>query len=687
MPANRLINETSPYLLGHAHNPVDWYPWGEEALLRARNENKPVLVSIGYSACHWCHVMERESFEDIQTAELMNSRFVCIKVDREERPDLDHIYMDAVQAMTGSGGWPLNVFLTPDGKPFFGGTYYPPRPAFNRPSWVQLLTSIAEAYQAKRQEIEDQGESLTSYIVRANDFGLENRRDPGEEGFNPFRKEILGTIVAQIMKTADKRKGGFGSAPKFPQTFLIQYLLHHYHFTGDESSLNQACLSLDRMIQGGIYDQLGGGFARYATDDNWLIPHFEKMLYDNALLVTVISEAYQLTHKEEYKRVVEETMDFVSRELLSPDGGFYAALDADSEGEEGKYYLWDKSELERLLKEEAALFCSYFNVTAEGNWEGRNILYRPMALKEFAESQNRELKEVEEKLARCRATLLEHRNRRVHPALDDKILLGWNALMIAACCKAYAALGKEAYRDLAVRNLEFLWNHFRGEGIYYFYHTYKDKRASHPGFLDDYAFLVYALIQLQEVTGNSEYLTRAKEITEWVIVQFGEEETGYFFFTHRDQRDVIVRKKEMFDGAVASGNAVMSFNILLLGEIFDVPAWKSRAESNCRMLARSVIQYPLSFGFWATMVQVITYGLMEIVMTGENLHEVRKVFLHNFIPNRVFQSATGQNSQFPLLKDKPLTESTLIFLCKDYSCQNPVNEVHELVALIGNVYN
>ena len=359
---NRLINETSPYLLQHAHNPVDWYPWGPEALEKAKAENKPILVSIGYAACHWCHVMERESFENEATAEIMNTHFVNIKIDREERPDLDHIYMDAVQAMTGSGGWPLNVFLTPDTKPFYGGTYFPPEKAFNRASWTETLYGVIQAFRERRHEIDAQADNLTEHLLKANSFGIQ----PPEEAETLFQPEKLQDCFAQYMKTADRQWGGFGKAPKFPQTFSIQFLLRHHHFTGEPVALEQALLSLDKMIDGGIYDQAGGGFARYSTDAEWLAPHFEKMLYDNALLISVLSEAYQLTGKTRYREVIEETLTFIEREMSHPEGGFYSALDADSEGVEGKFYTWSIEEIQALLGEDAEAFCAYYDITKAG---------------------------------------------------------------------------------------------------------------------------------------------------------------------------------------------------------------------------------------------------------------------------------------------------------------------------------
>ena len=682
--SNRLAKETSPYLLQHAHNPVDWYPWGEEALQRALSENKPLLVSIGYSACHWCHVMERESFEDPETALLMNANFINIKIDREERPDLDHIYMDAVQAMTGSGGWPLNVFLTPHGKPFYGGTYFPPRRAFNRPSWKEILTGIAESFLAKRNDIEVQSNNLTEHLRQSNAFGLRKPISPGDET-NLFDKKNLNDIFEKIMQSADEEEGGFGKAPKFPQTFTIQFLLHYYYFTKNKLALKQACLSLDKMIGGGIYDQIGGGFSRYSTDNEWLVPHFEKMLYDNALLISVICEAYQLTLHERYLKVIIQSLDFISRELMSVEGGFYSALDADSEGVEGKYYVWDKSEIEAILGEEAGLFCAYYNVTAQGNWENKNILHARVAEGEFVAGDSRDPVESQKKLNACRKKLLERRRHRIAPQLDDKILLGWNALMVSACCKAYGATGMESYKDLAMKNMDFLWSNFRGNGLFHFRHTFKNGRARFPAFLDDYAYLVAALIQLQEITGNSGYLQKAKDLTEWTLENFKEEEGSYFFFTHKDQKDLIMRKKELVDGAIPSGNAVMSFNLLYLSIIFDRPRWKEMALSNCQLLGHSIVNYPTSFGVWATLFQALAYTIPEVVITGTEIGKVSMDFLSNFIPYRVFQSTSVPNDQFPLLKEKPVSSVPNIFLCREYSCQQPVTEVNELMRLLENV--
>jgi uncharacterized protein len=680
---NRLAKETSPYLLQHAHNPVDWYPWGEEALQTAREQDKPILVSIGYSACHWCHVMERESFEDTGTARYMNEHFVNIKIDREERPDLDHIYMDAVQAMTGSGGWPLNVFLTPDGRPFYGGTYFPPRPVYNRNSWLEVLAGVNKAFREKRAEIEQQAEQLTRHVAKAGAFGI--GEEDGGTTDSPFQPAALQTIRERLLATADTTWGGFGGAPKFPQTFSIRYLLYDYYYTRHTASLDQACLSLDKMIRGGIYDQLGGGFARYSTDNEWLVPHFEKMLYDNALLVVTLSEAFQLTRKPLYREAIEQTIGFVHRELSNGQGAFFAALDADSEGIEGKYYVWDAGEIDVVLGEDAAFFKDFYGVTSTGNWEGKNILTRPENGGEQAANTPEWSAEQAARLESTRSRLLEYRKNRVRPGLDDKVLLGWNALMNLALSKAFGALGEERYRELAVENMRFLRERFRGKGPHLYSHTWKGE-ARLPAFLDDYACLIAALIQLQEVTGDQAYLDEAGEITRYVIRHFGEEETGFFFYTHDGQQDVILRKREVYDGATPSGNGMMASNLLYLSVIFHEPQWAERAWRMTSTLSRTVTTYPGSFGGWATLFQAFTYVIPEVVITGRKPEIARKEFLSTLIPYRVFQSTQEENTQFPLLRDKPVAPHPQIYLCKDYACQLPVNEVATALRSIENVY-
>jgi len=672
--ANRLQHESSPYLLQHANNPVDWYPWSEEAFEKALNENKPVLVSIGYAACHWCHVMERESFEDHDTAGLMNELFVNIKIDREERPDLDHIYMDAVQAMTGSGGWPLNVFLTPAKKPFYGGTYFPPKQAFNRPSWKDILISISNNFREKREEVELQANHLTDHMVKANEFGIRQQIDTSK---TIVSKDLAHQMFGNIMKTADKKDGGFGHAPKFPQTFTIRFLLHYYYHTKEKQALEQALVSLDKMIAGGIYDHLGGGFSRYSTDTEWLAPHFEKMLYDNALLVIVLAEAYQITGKLLYHQTIKHTIQFIDNEMTSPEGGFYSALDADSEGVEGKFYTWSYNEISDILGEDTEMFCEYYGVKEGGNWEHTNILHTPIDQNYFASTRNMHSDDLGLFLSASRRKLLEVREKRIRPQLDDKILLGWNALMISALCKSAGALNMSEYTRKAVSTMNFLLKRFR-QPDESFAHTFKNNISRYPAFLDDHAYLISALIHLQEITADQEWLKIAKSLTNFVVEKFGGE-GPLFFYTPVDQKDVIVRKKEIYDGAVPSGNAVMMCNLYQLGIIFDIPEWRFRAFEMAASLEEAVIKYPGSFGVWAGFILSLSYGIPEIAITGEESTVLSNEFLRNFIGYNVFQSATLRNKEFPLLAEKPYTREAQIFLCKDYACQAPVKTVAELV--------
>lgn len=684
--ANRLLQESSPYLLQHAHNPVDWFPWGDEALQKARAEDKPILVSIGYAACHWCHVMERESFENEETAALMNRIFVNIKIDREERPDLDHIYMDAVQAMTGSGGWPLNVFLTPDLKPFFGGTYFPPVHAFNRSSWREVIAGVESAWLNRRDEIVTQAENLTAHLENANQFGI-NRAD-AKENASLYQKESLAKMVENIFRTADTTWGGFGNAPKFPQTFTIRFLLRYYHFTGDQAAADQALLTLDKMMQGGIYDQLGGGFARYSTDKEWLAPHFEKMLYDNALLIGALCEAYQLTQKREYKEVIVQTLDFIERELLSPEYGFYSALDADSEGVEGLFYTWQKAEIDAILGEEAALFCALYDVREEGNWpEGHtNIIWLPGTVAAFAEANQLELPWLEEKIKEWRRKLMAVRVQRVRPLLDDKVLLGWNLLMNTAFCEAYGALGNEHYLTIAKQNISFLEANLKtAAGDWK--HAWKSGHARYPAFLDDYAYLVQAYIKLQEVTGDTGYLLKARDTVYFLQEHFADEDASYFLYTHHDQQDVVVRKKEVYDGATPSGNAVMAANLYYLSVIFDNADWRLQAENMLSGLGQAIIRYPTSFGGWALLLQAIVEGVHEIAVVGNKAHEIIKEILTHFIPIKIIQRSGGSDDFFPLLDNKRTeADETSIFLCKNYACLRPVKSVNEFLNLLQGIF-
>ncbi|MBO9152671.1 thioredoxin domain-containing protein [Chitinophaga sp. GCM10012297] len=680
--ANRLAKETSPYLLQHAHNPVDWYPWGEEAFRKAEAENKPILVSIGYAACHWCHVMERESFENEATAAIMNEHFVNIKIDREERPDIDHIYMDALQAIAGNGGWPLNMFLLPDRQPFYGGTYFPPKQAYNRPSWTEVLLAVSDAFKTKRKDLEEQAANLTQHLHQSNAFGV-NAVDLGPGREQLFTQEQADAMVLALLGQADKEWGGFGRAPKFPQSFSIQYLLRHYRVSKNEAALQQALLSLGKMIDGGIYDQLGGGFARYSTDEKWLAPHFEKMLYDNALLVDTLCEAYQLTGNERYAKVVRHTLEFVKRELTSPEGAFYSALDADSEGVEGKFYVWGEEEIDSLLVEDSPAFKAYYNISRHGNWEDVNILWAPRPLEAVAKEQGIAPGELEALLERSRPKLMAAREKRVRPGLDDKILLGWNALMIHACCKAAAALNENVYLEMAEAAMDCILKNMRKPGAApAFWHTYKEGSARYPAFLDDYANLVHALIALQETSGNLERVRMAAEVADFVIEQFSDENLRYFYYTASGQGDVIVRKKEIYDGAVPSGNAVMAHNLWHLSIVFDKNEWAERALAMTAGLVQTVTRYPTSFGVWAAMVLRLVQGTPELAVAGPAYLERMRELNGLYVPYKVLLGAGSDEKDMPLLQQRAKEGKTLVYLCRDYQCVKPVEYISEITNLI-----
>ena len=666
---NSLVNSSSPYLLQHAHNPVNWQVWGEEALQKSVAESKPILVSIGYSSCHWCHVMERESFEDETTAAIMNEHFINIKIDREERPDLDHIYMDAVQAMTGSGGWPLNVFLTPQLKPFYGGTYFPPIAAHGRMSWKDTLIAVSKAYTERKNEIEEQAEKLTEHIANSNDFGkIKTNKDADRS------EEILQTIADNTLKNADTVWGGFGNTPKFPQTFSIQYLLRHYHFTKGEKCLQQALLSLDKMILGGIYDQVGGGFARYSTDAKWFAPHFEKMLYDNALLIGVLSEAYQITKKELYKETIEQTLEFIEREMMSSEFAFYSALDADSEGVEGKFYIFTNQELENLLGENASIFCEIYNVTEQGNFEHSNILWLNKTLDDIAFEKNINVTEFKNTIDNCKKILLEARTKRIRPLLDDKTLCSWNALMNVAYSKAFAATGNENYRDIAIKNMNFiLAKMLAGVELQ---HCYKEGIAYINGFLDDYVYLVWALIHLQEITGNQDYLFKAKKLLDGAFVKFSDNESVLFFYTATNQKDIIARKIDVYDGATPSANAIMALCLNYLSVVFNNDILRKRFLQMLVSLEPAIIKHPTSFGVWASALQINAKSYKEIVVTGEGSIATIAAISSNYHPNKILLTSNKKTDKMlPIFIDKIYTDKPTYYLCQNNTCLEPINTI------------
>jgi uncharacterized protein YyaL (SSP411 family) len=678
--ANALIYETSPYLLQHAYNPVNWLPWGEEALQQAREKDLPILVSIGYSACHWCHVMERESFEDETVAEYMNSHFVNIKIDREERPDLDHLYMDALQALTGSGGWPLNVFLTPDGRPFYGGTYFPPQKAFNRVSWQDVLFAMNDVWTNKRAEAEAQANTLIAHIKKANGMGALQKDWVPSDSF--YDEAICAAMTKVLLSTADTTDGGFGAAPKFLQTYSIQYLLQYQEAYPHPEAKEHALFSLRKMLQGGIYDQLGGGISRYSTDNQWLAPHFEKMLYDNALFLMVLTDAYQISKEEQFADAIRKTLQFICDELKDKEGGFYTALDADSEGVEGKFYTWSLAEIESILGEAAPLFCEYYKVTSVGNWEHSNILHITHDLVTFASQKDIDPLNLQQQLSASARLLLEARSKRVRPGTDDKIILSGNALLIKAFCRAYASLGDAIYLQEAEELYRFIRQHFNDvSGDFLYLHTYKSGTARYPAFLDDYAYLIQACIALQEVTGNQDYLTDAADICSYVCENFADPDSHYLFYSHQMQTDIVVRKVELYDGATPSANAVMADNLFYLGLIFENKKWQHKAVAMLQGMQKAFQKYPGSFAVWAGIYLRQTAGINEIVVTGKNIIPTLNEILCYFLPNKVLQ-ASIKAEPFPLLEGKDFDKEVILYLCKNYTCKSPVYSADDLLRLI-----
>ena len=674
---NELANENSPYLLQHANNPVHWQPWGKKALELAKELNKPILVSIGYSACHWCHVMERESFEIEATAAIMNEHFINIKIDREERPDIDHIYMDAVQAMTGSGGWPLNVFLTPDAKPFYGGTYFPPVKAFNRSSWTDVLLNLADAWKNRRDEMEEQAEKIIEHLKKSNNLSAIKNSVISEGSYKSFTKEDCIIINNNILAIADNSEGGFGKAPKFPQTFSINCLLQLAYFLKDEEALSHAELSLMKMLHGGIYDQLAGGLCRYSTDDEWLAPHFEKMLYDNALFITALCNAYLLTKKEIFKEAVENVCDFIFAEMKNNDGGYYAAIDADSEGVEGKFYVWDKKEIDIALGKDAVFFNAYFDVSAEGNWEHKNILRVLRPLETVAKEFKINIEDAKEVIAKSKEKLKAERNKRIRPGTDDKILLSWNALLITAFCKAYAVLQNDKYKTAAVGLYNFIEEKYPDKNENYF-HTYKNGNAKYPAFLDDYTYLAEACIHLQEITGEEKYLHKAQKITFFIFENFEDKESPFFYFTTKKQDDVVIRKIEIYDGATPSANAIMAQNLIYLSHVFNNKEWHQKAVTMLDSLKTIIVKHPGSFAVWASAFINVAHGINEIAVVGKSMMPTLKKVLHEYLPNKILQASFNKSDMF-LLKDRPILKDLSIYLCRDFACTAPLEDIKQLM--------
>ena len=662
---NRLIDETSPYLLQHAHNPVDWYAWGKEAFERARAEDKPVLVSIGYSACHWCHVMEHESFEDEAVAAIQNEHFINIKVDMEERPDVDQIYMNFVQLTTGRGGWPMNVFLTPDKMPFFGGTYFPPAARYGVPSWQQILTSISEAYRDRRDELQKSAVDMVRELRRLSLV---------ETATGALSLDMLDAAFTSFTRTFDSTNGGFGGAPKFPAAMSLEFLLRYHHRTGDDMALSIVTHTLDKMARGGIYDQLGGGFHRYAVDSIWLVPHFEKMLYDNAQLIRVYLHAFQVTGNQFYKHIAVETLEYVRREMLDASGGFYSTQDADSEGVEGKFFVWTPGEIVEILGEEDGReFCEYFDVTAAGNFEGENILNikNPVATAPGSD-----------KIERGRTSLFEAREKRIKPFRDEKVLTAWNGLMLAAFADAAGVLGNEEYLQIAKENAAFIQRELQRDGR--LLRTWKDGKAKLNGYIEDYANVADGLIELFQVSGDLEYLTEARRLADLMITEFWDVQNGGFFFTSNDHEELVVRNKDFYDNATPSGNSVAADVLLKLAKLTGDEKYERFAVTVLRLAASQIRRHPQGFGRALAALEFHLSATREIVVIGPNGNKLERAVLSRYLPEAVIVLSENGMAGLPLLEEKGTIDgNAAAYVCENFVCKRPVTTLTNLEAALS----
>ncbi len=664
---NRLVNATSPYLLQHAFNPVDWYEWGEEALARAKKEDKPILVSIGYSSCHWCHVMERESFENEDVAAIMNENFINIKIDREERPDIDRVYMDAVQAMGINGGWPLNVFITAEQKPFYGGTYFPSA------QWSQLLLQISKVYRAKRTEINASAQELARQLA-ASDLD----RFRSEKNGTTFTESAMKGMYLAMAKKFDTRWGGQEKAPKFVMPTQWLYLLRYYAKTKDRKALEMVELTLAKMAMGGLYDQVGGGFSRYSVDERWFAPHFEKMLYDNAQLIALYTEAYALTKNDLYKKAVYETVDWLKREMTHPEGGFYSALDADSEGQEGKFYVWDKKEFDKVLTGYPQWVGDYYSVVPQGNWEnGSNILFVKKADAPFAEEKKISLAQLQSTLKDAKSALLKVRETRIRPGLDDKVLTGWNAMMISGLADAYAVFGNKEFLGLALNGIRFIEENLMDEKIY---RSFKNKRSPVEGFLEDYAMLIQAYISLYQVTYQEEWLAKAERWMEYTEAYFKDSKDGYYNFSSGTAEKLIASKKELFDNVIPSANGVMARNKFHLGIILDREDYTSHAHKMVSEISHLVESETAYMSHWAMLYAEMASDMAEVVIVGKGMEEAAAGLRQYYQPFALFMG-TATSSNLPLVSDKtnPDDKDFTIYVCYNKTCKLPVHTVDEAV--------
>ncbi len=653
---NRLAKETSPYLLQHRDNPVDWYPWGEEALARARELDRPILLSVGYSACHWCHVMERESFEDPATAAYMNEHFVSVKVDREERPDVDALYMEAVQAISGQGGWPMTVFCDPEGVPFYGGTYFPPDESRGMPSFRMVMEAVVDAFAGRREELRERAAETRARL------GAIGAIEPAAEGPGT---ELLETALATLRSSADTERGGFGGAPKFPPASALELLLAR----GETEHVER---TLDAMMAGGIYDQLGGGFSRYSVDGAWVVPHFEKMLYDNALLARAYLHGWQATGHERYRRVCEQTLDWALREMRGPEGGFYSALDADSEGEEGRFYVWTPEQMRAVLGEGAQVAIDFYGVGEAGNFEGRNVLRRAGGA----------ASEEPEGLEAARGALFEARSERPRPGLDDKRLTAWNALMLAALAEAGAALGREDYLEAARRCAEFLLADLRdAQGR--LLRTYKDGAGRLNAYLEDHAFLLEALLTLYEASFEPRWYEQAEAVAATTIARFGDPARGGFFSTSDDHEQLIARRKEIGDHPIPSGNSAMALGLLRLAALSDNRAYERQAEGVLRLFAKAAPRQPDAFAHLLRALDFHLFPTKEVALIGDDLSELATLVRSGYRPHQVLAGGPEGGAAPPLLSNRPALDGTpTAYVCERFACQAPVTAAQQLADLL-----
>ncbi len=677
---NRLAKESSPYLLQHKNNPVDWYPWGDEAFAAAKKLDRPIFLSVGYSACHWCHVMEHESFEDEAIAKKLNDNFICVKVDREERPDVDQIYMNAVQALTGRGGWPMSVFLTHDLRPFYGGTYWPPKPRQGMPGFENVLDAILDAWKNRRTAIAEQAQQLTDHLKQVGAGGAA----AGEVKLVP---ELITGAMPSHARLFDKTHGGFGDAPKFPHPMDLRLLLRIWRRTGKAEALEMVTFTLDKMAGGGIYDQLGGGFHRYSVDAEWLVPHFEKMLYDNALLTAAYVEAYQATGRNEYATVIRETCDFILREMTGPDGGFFSTQDADSEGVEGKFYVWTPSEIEKLLgKEAAAEFNTCYDVTPAGNFEHANILNLPKSLDDCAKSLNKPVADLRSSLAVSRAKLFEARDKRIHPGLDDKILVNWNGLMLDALARAAGPLNEPRYLAAAQKTANFLLEKLRrADGR--LLHAYRHGVAKFDAYLDDYAALIDGLTSLYEADFDARWLDEAVRLADVMLARFYDKTAGGFYYTADDHEQLIARNKDLYDNATPSGTGLAATALVRLGKLCGDQEYLEYAEKTFQSLGELFERAPTAMGQSLLALDLYLGPTQEVVVAASDAagrDEVLKQIRTRFWPNKVVAAlpGTGDAKRLAglLTGKRPLQNAPTLFICENYTCRSPVSTPEKITA-------